>query len=52
MFQKFRLRAESDEANVETEWRGLLHPNPAEGKFVGFATGFPSIHIDKVFRIF
>ncbi|ORY63660.1 checkpoint protein Hus1/Mec3 [Leucosporidium creatinivorum] len=23
---EFRLRAESDEANVETEWRGLKHP--------------------------
>ncbi|KAL8276507.1 hypothetical protein RQP46_011108 [Phenoliferia psychrophenolica] len=27
---EFRLRAESDEANVETEWRGLKHPSPQD----------------------
>lgn len=27
---EFRLKAESDNANVETEWRGLKHPSPPE----------------------
>lgn len=27
------LRAESDEAKVQTEWRGLSHPDPNEGEF-------------------
>ncbi|KAI5477604.1 HUS1 checkpoint protein [Pseudohyphozyma bogoriensis] len=27
---EFRLRAESDDANVQTEWRGLKHPTPPE----------------------
>lgn len=27
---EFRLKASSDDAKVETEWRGLKHPQPQE----------------------